>query len=89
MIMYSIAFAVSHVHKPARQPQHEIRTGFVIINPFVEGEPGIKQFVNLVGVLDIIAYLAFHDACRVDEPGRHATWVLASEDDRVCAHTLK
>ena len=44
----------------------------MIIDPFVEGEPGVKHFVDLVRVLDIIAYLAFDDACRMDEPGKRS-----------------
>jgi hypothetical protein len=71
----------------ARQTAHARRTGFVIIDPFVEGKPGIKHFVDLVRVLDIIAYLAFDDACRVDEPGKDVRHACAFEGDRVCART--
>lgn len=41
----------------------------MVVDALVEGEPGIKQFVNLVGVLDIITYLAFDDTRRMDESG--------------------
>lgn len=49
---------------------HARRTGFVNIDPFAERKPGIKHLVDLVHVLDIMAYLAFDGACRVDEPGK-------------------
>lgn len=43
-----------------------IATCFVIINPLVETEPRIAQFVDLVCILDIKTNLVVDDTCRMD-----------------------
>ena len=66
-----------------RTTPRQRRTSFVIIDAFVKGESSIKQFVNLVCVLDVVAYLALDDARRMDEP-RH---VRACVRERPCMRT--
>jgi len=65
MIIYSIALAV----KASRTSRGKkvVFTGFVVIEDFVQRETGLKNLVDMICVLDIVANLVFEYACAVDK----------------------
>jgi len=65
--MYSIAFAMKAVSISPTLTRKYILTSFVVIYALVQREACIVQLVDLIGVLDVVAYLVIYDTCRGDE----------------------
>ena len=68
MIMYSIALATQRVSDGHNCIQQGTTTCLVTVDPLVEAEARMTQFIYLVGVLNVVAYLVVDYSGRVDQP---------------------
>ena len=68
MIINSIAFAKCEPSVLGCSETDEVSlTGFMVIYAFMKGKPSPEEFVDLVGIFDIITNLVVDDSCRCDQ----------------------